>query len=179
MVFVFENVVNRVIKAIKYRNLDEARSVLKETIVNPFDDGGTEPQGLLAIIPEDRLPEERFYRLFDEKRGILVEVEKIFYSGYGPPAEEEHYMGFVAENVAYVLKGCRLPVQIDHCPQGAHDLYHLEALVVDGQHSLNREDLRRRLQLTLDWDFEEIFELILEGRHTAQEIDRLIHQGIQ
>ena len=170
-----------VIKAIRYRNLDEARRLLKEAAcpIDPFDDGGSEPQGLLAVTPEDRLPEENFFRLFGAKKGILVEVEKIFYSGYGPPAEEEDYMGFVTEKVAYVLKGCRLPVEIDNCPQGAHDLYHLEALVMDQKHPLNRQDLQKRLQLKPDWDFQEILELIVEGKYTAREIDRLIHQGIQ
>lgn len=117
--------------------------------------------------------------MFDLKTGTLVEVERIPYSGFGPPAEESTYMGFVHEEVAYVLKGCRIPIEIEHCPQGARDIHHLEALVLDRAHPLNREDLSRRLQLPRDWDFEDLFELIAEGRYTGEQIDRLIHQGIQ
>lgn len=173
----------RVLKAVRYRNLDEARNVLKEVAqrhpLNIFDDGGEEPQGLLAVVPEDRVPEEVFYHLFDSKKGVLVEVEKISYSGYGPPADESHYMGFVTENTAYVLAGRRLPIEIENCSQGAQDIHHLEALILDHQHPLNRDDLRKRLKLNADWDFEDLFELIAQGSYTAQEIDRLIHQGIQ
>lgn len=53
------------LKAIQYRNLDEARKVLsrvadQEVVRRVFDDQGEEPQGLLSVIPEDRLPEEMF-----------------------------------------------------------------------------------------------------------------------
>lgn len=171
------------IPAIKFRNLDEARAVIRETSGNneldPFDDAGSEPEGLLAVIPEDRVDEELFYRLYGQKKGISVRVEKIHYSGYGPPAEEASYMGFVSENVAYVLEGCRLPIEISNCPNGAKDVHHLEALILDHEHPLNREDLAEKLGLTKDWDFEEIFELISTRELTAQEVDRLIHQGIQ
>jgi len=80
-----------VLKAIQYKNLDEAQRILAESIdgATPiFDDAGEEPQGLLSIIPQDRLPENEFIRLLDANKGVLVEVEKISYSGYGPPAEE-------------------------------------------------------------------------------------------
>lgn len=174
----------QVIRAIRYRNLDEARKILRDFLLNRansdiFDDGGIEPQGLLAVVPEDRLSEEEFHRLFESKKGILVEVEKISYSGYGPPAEEEDYMGFATENAAYVLKGCRFAVEIEACPQGARDIHHLEALVMDHQHPLNHEDLGNKLRLGPNWDFVEVFTLISEGKYTAQEIDQLIHKGIQ
>lgn len=176
--------VGEVIKAIRYHNLDVARRILREvgrdqSDAHILDDGGTEPQGLLAVVPEDRLPEEVFSRLFNAKKGILVEVEKIFYSGYGPPSEEDDYMGFATENVAYVLKGCRFAVEIETCPQGARDIHHLEALVMDHQHPLNHQDLGNKLRLGSNWDFEELFRLIARGKYTAQEIDQLIHQGIQ
>ena len=70
-----------VLKAIQYKNLDEAQRILAESMdgtTQIFDDAGTEPQGLLSIIPQDRLPESEFYRLLDTKKGILVEVEKNF-----------------------------------------------------------------------------------------------------
>lgn len=171
------------IPAIKYRNLDEARAVVREVSGNkeldPFDDAGSEPEGLLAVIPEDRVDEELFYRLYDQKKGIAVKVEKIAYSGYGPPAEEASYMGFVSENAAYVLEGARLPIEIFNCPNGAKDIHHLEALVMDHGHPLNREDLAQKLGLAKDWDFEDLFDLISARELTAQEVDRLIHQGIQ
>jgi hypothetical protein len=172
------------ISAVRFRNLDEARQLLREMAPNStapdiFDDNGQEPQGLLAVIPQDRLNEEIFYRLFDQKSGVVVQVEKIAYSGYGPPAEETEYMGFTSEQVAYVVEGSRLPIEIQGCANGAVDIHHLEALVLDQLHPLNREDLARRLELNEDWEFEDLFELILERQITAQEIDRLIHQGIQ
>jgi len=171
------------IPAIKFRNLDEARAVLREfsgdSALDPFNDGGDEPEGLLAVIPEDRVDEELFYRLFEQKKGVSVRVEKIRYSGYGPPAEESSYMGFVSENIAYVLEGCRLPIEISNCPNGAKDIHHLEALVMDHEHPLNREDLAGKLGMAEDWDFEDLFELISARKLTAQEVDRLIHQGIQ
>ena len=170
------------LKAIKYENLDHALRALSEVMESPpaiFDDAGEEPQGLLTVVPGDRLPEETFYRLFDLQKGILVEIEKIPYSGYGPPAEEEDYMGFVSENTAYVLIGCRFPIEIDNCPQGATDIHHLESMVVDHQHPLNRDYLTEKLELSPNWDFENIFDLIVQGQYTADQIDRLIHQGIQ
>jgi len=171
------------IPAIKFRNLDEARAVLREVSgsseVDPFNDGGAEPEGLLAVIPEDRIEDELFYKLYDQKKGISVRVEKIPYSGYGPPAEELSYMGFVSEHIAYVLEGSRLPIEIANCPDGAKDIHHLEALVMDHEHPLNREDLAEKLGLPPEWEFEDLFELISARKLTAQEIDRLIHQGIQ
>lgn len=171
------------IPAIKFRNLDEARAVLRESSGNseldPFSDGGAEPEGLLAVITEDRIDEELFYRLFELKKGVSVRVEKIRYSGYGPPADESSYMGFVTENIAYVLEGCRFPIEISNCPNGAEDIHHLEALIMDHGHPLNREDLAEKLGLPEDWDFEDVFDLISNRGITAQEVDRLIHQGIQ
>ena len=171
------------ISAVKFKNLDEARRTLNEVSGNPdidvFDDDGEEPQGLLAVIPEDRVDEETFYRLFDQKSGTSVKVERIPYSGYGPPAEEPDYMGFISEKIAYVTQGCRLPIEIKDCPAGATDLHHLEAMVLDELHPLNREDLARCLNLPENWEFEDLFELIVNRAITAQEVDKLIHQGIQ
>ncbi len=172
------------LKAVRYRNLDEARKVLREALGgdpsrDPFDDGGEEPEGLLSVIPEDRLDEEEFIRLFGVQKGVLVEVEKIPWSGFGPPAEEDDYMGFATENVAYVLRGCRLPIEISDCPLGARDIHHLDFMVLDGQHPVDREDLARRLGLSPEWDFEELLERIADGELTAEEIDRAIHLGIQ
>ena len=169
--------------AVKFKNLDEARRVLKDVSgdsnVDVFDDAGEEPQGLLAVIPEDRVDREVFYRLFGQKAGTAVKVERIDYSGYGPPAEEPDYMGFVSEKIAYVLEGSRLPIEIENCPAGAVDIHHLEALVLDRLHPLNREDLARRLDLPSEWAFEDLFELLVERQITAQELDQLIHKGIQ
>jgi hypothetical protein len=173
---------SEIIRAVRYRNLDEARQVLREaagTSRDIFDDGGAEPQGLLSAIPEDRLSEEEFAKLFGVGRGVLIELEKISYSGFGPPAEEKAYMGFVTEKSAYVLIGHRLPIEIDDCSFGAQDLHHLEALILDNRHPINREDLAARLRLRENWDFDDLFELLLQGDHTAAEIDRIIHQGIQ
>lgn len=172
----------KLVKAIRYKNIDEAQRILAEVIDEPsgvFDDDGQEPQGLLTVVSEDRIQEEKFYRLVDARKGILVEVEKIAYAGYGPPAEEEHYMGFVSQNIAYVLKGCHLPVEIENCPQGARDIHHLEAMVVDQQHPINTGQLAKKLELPPDWDFGHLFGLILRGQSTAEEIDRLIHLDIQ
>ncbi len=169
-----------VLKAIQYKNLDEAQRILAESMdgtIQIFDDAGEEPQGLLSIIPQDRLPENEFSRLLDAKKGVLVEVEKISYSGYGPPAEEHDYMGFVSENVAYILKGFCLPVEIENCPQGARDIHHLEAMVMDREHPLNRAHLAKDLQLPSEWNFDSLFALIAQGQCTAEEIDRLIHEG--
>jgi hypothetical protein len=168
-------------KAIQYRNLDEARSVLAQfgETTDVFDDGGEEPQGLLSVIPEDSLSEKSFYRLFDTKKGTLIEVEKIEYSGFGPPADEQNYMGFISKECAYVIKGCHHSIEIESCPYNARDIHHLEALVMDSVHPLNAEDLAGRLELPPDWDFDQLFELIAAGQTTAEEIDKLIHQGIQ
>ena len=169
-----------VLKAIQYKNLDEAQKILDKSMdkaAQIFDDAGEEPQGLLSVIPQDRLPENEFYRLLDTHIGTLVEVEKVSYSGYGPPAEEQDYMGFVREKVAYVLKGCRLPIEIESCPQGARDIHHLEALIMDGEHPLNRAHLAKSLQLPSEWDFDTLFDLLTQGQCTAEEIDRLIHEG--
>jgi hypothetical protein len=171
------------ISAVKFKNLDEARRVLREVSGRPdlevFDDAGAEPQGLLAVVPEDRVDEETFYRLFGQKRGASIKVERIPYSGYGPPAEEPDYMGFISEQTAYVVKGRRLPIEIENCPDGATDIHHLEALVMDRLHPLNRADLAKRLDLSRNWDFDDLFDLIVKGQLTAQDVDRLIHQGIQ
>lgn len=170
------------LKAIKYRNLDQALEALAHCIDSPppiFDDGGQEPQGLLAVTPEDRLPEEVFYQLFGLKEGVLVEVERIFYSGYGPPAEETDYMGFIADNLAYVLVGCRYAIEIDNCPAGASDIHHLEALVMDHEHPINRDHVAEKLRLPMSWDFDDLFDLVIQGQYTGEEIDRVIHQGIQ
>jgi hypothetical protein len=173
-----------ILKAIQYKNLDEARAVIRAKIgVLPegdlFADSGDEPQGLLSIIAEDMLSDEDFHRLLDEKRGTLIEVERIEYSGFGPPADDEHYMGFVSREHAYVVKGCRHPIEIFDCPCNARDIHHLEAMVLDAEHPLNEEDLALRLELPNDWDFDRLFELIVEGQITAEEIDKLIHMGIQ
>lgn len=173
-----------ILKAVRFRNLDEARQVLENTeggedLGDILLEGEDEPDGLLAIIPEDRVPEEVFQRLFDQKKGTLIEVQKIFYTGYGPPAEEEQYMGFAGEQVAYVVRGHLLPIQIEGCPQGARDIHQLHALLLDHKHPLNREQVAHVLELDEDWELDELFELILEGRFTAQEIDRWIHRGIQ
>ena len=169
------------LKAIRFRNLDEAREVIREALGKAkeiFSDAGQEPQGLLAIIPEDRLAEKEFYRLFGSSKGMLVEVEKIEYSGYGPPAEEEDYMGFASEESAYVMAGCRLPIETPDCPDGARDIHHLESLVLEGKHPLDREDLAKRLDLSSDWDFETLMDLIVSGEYTAPELDAMIHRGV-
>ena len=170
------------LKAIRYKSIDEAQQVLQKAghpAQTVFDDAGDEPQGLLSVIPQDRLPEEHFYGLLDFQKGILVEVEKIFYSGFGPPAEEFNYMGFVDENTAYVLKGYHLPIEIKNCPQGAQDIHHLEALILDFNHPIDRDHLAQKIGLHSDWDFDELFSLILIGEWSGEEIDRIIHQGIQ
>ncbi len=169
-----------VLKAIQYKNLDEAQRILDKSMdeaTQIFDDAGEEPQGLLSVIPQDRLSESAFSRLLDAKKGTLVEVEKISYSGYGPPAEEHDYMGFVSENVAYVLKGFCLPIEIESCPQGARDIHHLEAMVLDGEHPLNRTHLAKILKLPSEWDFDTLFDLITQGQCTAEEIDGHLHEG--
>jgi hypothetical protein len=170
------------IKAIRYRNLDEARQAWKtaagSSATDIFDDAGEEPQGLLSVIPEDRVEEEGFVRLFDAKKGVLVEVERIPYSGYGPPADEEDYMGFISEQTAYVLKGRRLAIEIENCPNGARDFHHLDALILDNVHPIDRDHLARKLDLPEHWDFDLLFDMLSKGRFTAQELDSWIHQGI-
>ncbi|UCF38470.1 MAG: hypothetical protein JSU96_06415 [Acidobacteriota bacterium] len=175
---------SEILKAIRYKSLDAARKALEQVAVDldlnhVFDDDGDEPQGLLSIIPQDRLDEELFYQLFGTKDGVLIEVEKFAYSGYGPPADEHDYMGFVSENVAYAISGSRLPVEIEACSFGAVDFHHLDALVLDGVHPIDREDLAKRIGLADDWDFDRLFDLITEGQYTGAEIDELIHKGIQ
>ena len=170
------------VKAIRYKTIAEAKWALAEVLDGSsqfFDDGGEEPQGLLTVVPEDEIGEEVFYRLLDGRQGILLEVEKIAYSGYGPPAEDEDYMGFISRNIAYVLKGCRLAIEIKKCPQGAQDIHHLEAMIQDSEHPIDPEQLARRLELPSNWDFDHLFELILQGQSTAEEIDQLIHRDIQ
>ncbi len=172
------------IKAIRYRNLDEARKVLRdatggEPAPDPFDDDGSEPDGLLSVLPEDLVEEELFYRLFGAGKGTVVDVVRKRYSGFGPPAEADDYMGFPSRQVCYVLAGAELDVEIEGCPQGAEDIHHLEALVLDRKHPLNREDLARRLELPENWSFDHLFELILQGRISGTEIDRLMHRGVQ
>ncbi len=176
------NVATKVINAVKYRNLDEARAVLAR-VAGPeatgiFDDNGEEPQGLLAVIPEDRVPDEIFVKLFNEKTGASVRVERIEYSGYGPPADETDYMGFATQRTAYVLEGCRLPIEITSCPLGAVDIHHLEAMVLDGMHPLERDILAKKLALPPDWDFEVLFDMLARGAATADEIDQLIHKSV-
>jgi hypothetical protein len=170
------------IKAIRYKTTEEAKQALAEVMDGPshlFDDGGEEPQGLLTVVPEDEIGEEAFYRLLDGRKGILLEVERIPYSGYGRPAEEQDYMGFISRNIAYVLKGCHLPIEIKKCPQGARDLHHLEAMILDNEHPIDPEQLARRLDLPSDWDFDHLFDLLIQGQTTAEDIDQLIHRDIQ
>jgi hypothetical protein len=170
------------IKAIRYKNIDEAEAALAEVMDEPprlFDDDGEEPSGLLTVVSEDEIGEDLFYRLVDGRKGILLEVERIAYSGYGPPAEEEDYMGFINQNIAYVLKGCHLPVEITNCPQGARDIHHLEAMIMGNEHPIDSEQLAKRLELPPNWDFDHLFELILQGHSTAEDIDQLIHRDIQ
>ena len=172
----------KLIKAIRYKSIDEAKAALSEVMDGPprlFEDDGEEPSGLLTVVPEDEIGEELFYRLVDGRTGILLEVEKISYSGYGPPAEEGDYMGFISRNIAYVLKGCRLPIEIKKCPQGARDIHHLEAMIMDNEHPIDSEQLAKRLELPPNWDFDHLFELILQGQSTAEDIDQLIHRDIQ
>ena len=172
----------KLIKAIRYKNIDEAEEALStvmEGAFRLFDDDGEDPQGLLTVVPDDEIEEKLFYRLVEARNGILLEVEKIAYSGYGPPAEEEDYMGFISRKIAYVLKGCCLPIEIKKCPKGAQDIHHLEAMILDREHPIDPEQLAKRLELPSNWDFDHLFELILQGNSTAEEIDQLIHRDIQ
>ena len=56
-------------KAIRYKNIDEARRILRELLNDDdaelFSDYGHEPQGLLTVVPEDRLAESDFLRLLE------------------------------------------------------------------------------------------------------------------
>ena len=172
------------LKAIIYKNLDEARQIVAQHVGQSaasaiFDDDGEEPQGLLSAVPEDRLSEEDFYKLFGTEKGTLVELERVSYSGYGPPADEKDYMGFAVEKRAYVMKGQLLPIAISNCPMGATDIHHLDAMVLEGSHPLNREHLAAELGLNEDWDFDYLFELICAGYQTAEDIDQLIHKGLE
>ena len=171
----------QIVKAVQYRNIDEARRIL-EQVIEPapdlFDDGGEEPTGLLSIIPEDRIGEEAFVRLFDIGKGVLVEVERVHYSGLGPPADERDYMGYAHEQVAYVLKGRRLPIEIEGCSFGAVDFHHLDLLVIDGGHPIDSDQVANHFGFGPDWTFDNLFALIEDGTVTAQEIDRIIHRGI-
>jgi hypothetical protein len=88
-------------------------------------------------------------------------------------------MGFVSRECAYVIKGCHYPIEIENCPYHARDIHHLEALVMDSHHPMNSDDLAERLELDHDWDFDQLFDLIAAGEITAEEIDNLIHRGIQ
>ncbi len=167
-------------RAIRFANLDEARQVLRKHCrydgPDIFDDSGEEPQGLLAVVSSDRVPERIFYRLFDAGKGSVVDIQVIDYSGHGPPAAEQDYMGFVSEEKAYVLEGRRFAIEIPACPLGARDIYHLEAMVLDGDHPMNRELLEDRLQLGTGWDFDDLYELIATGRLTGQRVDQLLHE---
>ena len=120
---------------------------------------------------------EVFYRLFDAGQGTLVQVLRRPYSGFGPPAREHDYMGFVSRRLCYILDGAEVPVQIEACPQGAEDIHHLELLILDGKHDLDAEALARRLNLPEDWDFDDLFELIAQGALTGTQLDRMIHRG--
>ena len=166
------------LKAIRYSSLDEAKAVLADAGGDPaaLDDGSQEPEGLLSVIAESMVAEEVFIHLFAARRGTLVEVEEVAFSGFGPPAEETDYAGYVSRQVAYVLLGCGFEIHIAECPAGATDLYHLEAMIQDGQHPLNREDLAARLQLPEDWEFEDLSERVVQGILTASQIDAAIHK---
>ncbi len=172
-----------IVNAIRYRNLDEARDALRTVRGgppprDPFDDDGAEPEGLLSVITEDLVGGEIFYKLLDAQRGTLLEVVRKPYSGFGPPAEEENYMGFPAREVCYVMLGTELAIEIEECPNGARDIHHLEALVMDGLHPLDRQDLAGRLELPVDWSFEDLFDQIASGSTTADQIDTLIHRAV-
>lgn len=170
------------LKAVKFKNLDEALDVLRKSgLKEPgslFDDGGEEPQGLLSIVSEDQVPEDVFLHLFDQGKGTLVEVEKRHYEGYGPPAEEQDYIGYVTKKTAYVVKGCGADTDITGCPDGAKDIHHLEAMILAGQHPVDRDQVARALGLQEDWDFDDLIDLVFAREFSAEEIDRLIHKGI-
>jgi hypothetical protein len=52
-------------------------------------------------------------------------------------------------------------------------------MVMDREHPLNRAHLAEHLQLPSAWDFDNLFDLITQGQCTAEEIDRLIHEGLR
>ena len=115
------------LQAIRYRNLDEASVVLEQQLGkqtnNILTDEDEEPNGLLSVVVEDQLSPELFYRLFDSDKGVLVQVERRKYSGFGPPAEAEHYMGYTSRQVCYVLEGYAWSIEIENCPLRAIDLH--------------------------------------------------------
>ncbi len=168
-----------IVQGIRYRNLDQAREVLRTTGVilemNPFDDAGKEPEGLLSVITEDLIGEEAFYRLFDAGEGTVVRLVRKPYSGFGPPAQEPDYMGFVSRGVCYVLEGSELAIEVEDCPLGAQDLHHLESMVMEGAHPLDRDHLAVQLGLSPQWTFDDLFDWIAAGEITATQIDQLIH----
>lgn len=170
------------LKAVKFRNLDEAGKVLEQigqAGARIFDDEGEEPTGLLSVIAEDRMAEGDFLKLFDVGRGVLVEVEKITYSGLGPPADERDYMGYPHSRTAYVLKGRRLPIEIEGCSFGALDFHHLDLMVLDGKHPIDLDQVGGHFGLGPSWTFDDLFELIQDRAASAQEIDQVIHRGLQ
>lgn len=168
-----------IVQGIRYRNLDEAREALRKAVgqlpTDPFDDDGKEPEGLLSVITEDLVGEEAYYRAFDLGMGTLVPLVRKAYSGFGPPADEADYMGFVSRRECYILEGAELPIEIEDCPAGARDLHHLELLVLEGNHPLDQEQVARRLNLPSDWTFDDLLVMIQEGTATANQIDRIIH----
>ena len=72
-------------------------------------------------------------------------------------------MGVISEKTSYVLVGCHYPIEIENCSEGAIDIYHLEALVLDLEHSINRSYLTTKLSLPSNWDFNDILEVIIRG----------------
>lgn len=170
----------KTLHAIRYRNLDQASAVLQQQLGKHTDeiltDEDGEPDGLLSVVVEDQLSPELFHRLLDSDKGVLVKVERRNYSGYGPPAESEHYMAYASRQVCYVLAGCAWSIEIENCPLRAIDLHHLEAMVMSGQHPLDREVIQRHFELAENWDFEELLELVADGTTTAQAIDELLHR---
>ena len=85
-------------------------------------------------------------------------------------------MGFVSEEKAYVLEGPHLSIETPRCPLGARDIYHLEAMFLDGEHPMDRELLEKQLKLAPDWDFEDLFDLISRGQLTGRRVDELLHE---
>ena len=164
----------------RFASLDEARQVLTNHCgykgPDIFDDSGEEPHGLLAVVSADRVPEQIFFRLFDAGTGSVVNTEIIAYSGHGPPAEEQDYMGYVSEEKAYVLEGRHHSIETPGCPLGGRDIYHLEAMFLDGEHAMDRELLEKQLKLSPDWDFEDLFDLIARGQLTGGRVDELLHE---
>ena len=54
----------------------------------------------------------------------------------------------------------------------------LEAMIMDKEHALEPKQLAKRMNLPPNWDFDFLFELILHGQSTADEIDQFIHRDI-